>query len=335
MQAFVLQKAVTNTIRIIPQLTQKKILMQKEDRQEKQVNAGSPKNDPGTVKTVDGRASEEVGDAGKASDHSDVASDETALDMYVRVIDYNLLAPLRQDARISEDILSQVRQIFLALPAGIQARVLLTGIRHVVEKDLAAEAAEELRLVNAVAASVKAGASQQDSVTELSPNQELAAEHEASPEQRDSAVLAKKLLSAGGVVAVKLAQMLAEDPKIPRESVIYRCELGSCTARRQPGTHWSVCETVGIVSCWEVCATAMRQCHLQISGGSSRVPFETASRFWASVSALVPLSRWACCDSAFIGSSLRSASRARPTEFRNRCRHPLLNLVGSYCAGRL
>lgn len=28
-------------------------------------------------------------------------------------------------------------------------------------------------------------------------------------------MLAKELLSAGGVVAVKLAQMLAEDPKVP------------------------------------------------------------------------------------------------------------------------
>ena len=43
-------------------------------------------------------------------------------------------------------------------------------------------------------------------------------------ESKDSAVLAKKLLSAGGVVAVKLAQMLAEDPKIPKE---YRELLGS------------------------------------------------------------------------------------------------------------
>lgn len=223
MQAFVLQKAVTNTIRIIPQLTQKKILMQKEERQEKHENAGSSQNVSRAVEpSLDGHALEGVdGGAAKAGSHPDDTKDETALDMYVRVIDYNLLAPLRQDARISEDILSQVRQIFLALPAGIQARVLLTGIRHVVEKDLAAEAAAEeeeeeeerhRRVSDAVTTTGDAEAS-------ASPEQLVAAENgnESSPEQRDSALLAKKLLSAGGVVAVKLAQMLAEDPKIPRE----------------------------------------------------------------------------------------------------------------------
>ena len=165
MQDFVLQKAVSNTIRIIPLLTQKKILQQKEDQERR----------PHTS-------------------HAKSSDDETALDTYVRVIDQNLIGPLRVDARISDDILSQVRQIFLALPAGIQARVLLTGIRHVVDEDLRFS-------------------QQSPGFTPL-----------IGVQKRDSAVLAKKLLSSGGVVAVKLAQMLAEDPKIPQE---YRELLGS------------------------------------------------------------------------------------------------------------
>ena len=88
-------------------------------------------------------------------------------------------------------LVHQVRKIFLALPANIQARVLLTGLRHQIENstDFAKQPTD--------------AESQSD------------VESDAGIE---NAVLAKKLLSAGGVVAVKLAQMLAEDPKIPRVS---------------------------------------------------------------------------------------------------------------------
>ncbi len=132
------------------------------------------------------------------------------------MIDRNLLAPLRQDARISEHILLQVRKIFLALPANIQARVLLTGIRHVVERDRALDVT--------AAAAAAAGATTTTTTTTAAaavvgapPTTAVDGTPAPTAKQRDSAELAKKLLSAGGVVAVKLAQMLAEDPNIPHE----------------------------------------------------------------------------------------------------------------------
>ena len=90
-------------------------------------------------------------------------------------------------------LVHQVRKIFLALPANIQARVLLTGLRHQIE----------------------------NSTDFTEPEQATGTQPQSDPQSDDdagidNAVLAKKLLSAGGVVAVKLAQMLAEDPKIPR-----------------------------------------------------------------------------------------------------------------------
>jgi hypothetical protein len=43
-------------------------------------------------------------------------------------LDSTLLRPLREDARIPSEVLATVRQVFLALPADLQARVLLTAL---------------------------------------------------------------------------------------------------------------------------------------------------------------------------------------------------------------
>jgi hypothetical protein len=71
-----------------------------------------------------------------------------------------------------------VKQVYLALPPNIQARVLLTAMRH---------------------PALRPGAA-----TDLT---DAAATGE----------IVRDLLSAGGVVAVKLAQMIAEDPKVSTE----------------------------------------------------------------------------------------------------------------------
>ena len=54
----------------------------------------------------------------------------TPYDLYVKAVEDDLLGPLRNDARITEDILQQVKKVYLSLPADIQARVLLTAIQH-------------------------------------------------------------------------------------------------------------------------------------------------------------------------------------------------------------
>jgi len=110
-------------------------------------------------------------------------------DLYVRAIDNDLIGPLRRDARISEDILQEVKTIFLAVPGDIQARVLLTAILHPVAN--------------------KVGEFTSD----------------------DQAMLVRDLLSSGGVVAVKLAQMLAEHPRVPLQ---YQVMLGSLRDENVP-----------------------------------------------------------------------------------------------------
>lgn len=108
-------------------------------------------------------------------------------ELYVRGIESNLIRPLKKDARITNDILQEVKSIFLALPPDIQGRILLTGI--------------------------------------VNPSM-------------DTAELVTALLSAGGIVAVKLAQMLAEHPKMPKE---YRILLGSLRDSNEPmspGMFW-------------------------------------------------------------------------------------------------
>lgn len=112
----------------------------------------------------------------------------TPYEAYVRAIDKDLLGPLRRDARVTEDILDQVKQIFLAAPPAIQARILLTALRHPYAKK-----------------------------SDVTP--------------QEQATVVRDLLSAGGVVAVKLAQMLAEDPKIPDN---YRSLLGSLRDDNSP-----------------------------------------------------------------------------------------------------
>ena len=69
--------------------------------------------------------------------------------------------------------------IFLGLPADIQAKILLTAILHP-SASLAQSAAKD-----------------------------------SAEARRAQATVVRDLLSSGGVVAVKLAQMLAEDPKVP------------------------------------------------------------------------------------------------------------------------
>lgn len=113
---------------------------------------------------------------------------ETPYELYVQAVNRDLLGPLRQDARISESIIEQVKLVFLAFPAHIQSRVLLTALRH----------------PNAATATATSATAQPDS--------------DAVGE------IVRDLLSAGGVVAVKLAQMIAEDPKVPPN---YRSLLGS------------------------------------------------------------------------------------------------------------
>jgi hypothetical protein len=112
-------------------------------------------------------------------------SEPTPYQLYVKALDKNLVAPLATDARIGADLLHQVKEVFLALPADIQARVLLTAIRH--PSNIEAVAKDDGRLV-------------------------------------DAAAMVRDLLSAGGIVSVKLAQMLAEHPKMPGD---YRLLLGS------------------------------------------------------------------------------------------------------------
>lgn len=52
------------------------------------------------------------------------------LELYEKAIDEALIGSLRQDARITDDILGEVKGIFLALPPHVQSRVLLRAIKH-------------------------------------------------------------------------------------------------------------------------------------------------------------------------------------------------------------
>ena len=52
------------------------------------------------------------------------------IELYKRALEADLLGPLRRDAQIPEEILTQVKLVFLALPAAIQARILLTAVQH-------------------------------------------------------------------------------------------------------------------------------------------------------------------------------------------------------------
>ena len=103
--------------------------------------------------------------------------------LYQRAIDTDLLGPLRRDAQISEDVLTQVKGIYLALPAPIQARILLTAVQHPAARTSWAE----------------------DSAADVTYGDDKMA----------TAIVVRDLLSAGGVVAVKLAQVIAEDPRVP------------------------------------------------------------------------------------------------------------------------
>ena len=102
---------------------------------------------------------------------------------YVRAIDAELIAPLGRDARVTTDILDEVKTIFLALPADIQARILLTAIQHPTNVNMVQHGAEAAVDLNAEA----------------------------------QAEIVRDVMAAGGVVAVKLGQMLAEDPKVPAD----------------------------------------------------------------------------------------------------------------------
>lgn len=113
--------------------------------------------------------------------------DPTPYELYVKAIEEDLLGPLRRDARITEDILTQVKKVFLALPSRLQARILLRAIQHPVARG------------------------------------------NVTPEQQAQVV--RDMLSSGGVVAVKLAQMLAEDPKVPSN---YRHMLGGLRDDNEP-----------------------------------------------------------------------------------------------------
>jgi hypothetical protein len=127
----------------------------------------------------------------------------------------DLLAPLRADARISEAILDEARLIFLSLPARIQARILLTAMLSTHPKT--AKLMDAGHSVGHVTAS---GA--------------------APVGSEGRAAIVCDLLSAGGVVAVKLAQMLAEDPKVPAD---YRRLLGQLRDSNEPmgiGETWAM-----------------------------------------------------------------------------------------------
>lgn len=104
-----------------------------------------------------------------------------------RAIEADLLGPLRRDAQIPEEILLQVKQVFLALPSRIQARILLTAIQHPAARTAWAD----------------------------ETNGEDGGKSNDSDDCREgTAEMVRDLLSAGGVVAVKLAQVIAEDPRV-------------------------------------------------------------------------------------------------------------------------
>jgi len=109
---------------------------------------------------------------------------------YEKIIDENLIEPLKNDARISIDVLQQVKQVFLALPPKIQSRVLLVGFNN------------------------------KNSICKTGETEKL-----------KTAELVKKLLSAGGVVAIKLAQILSESENVPKD---YKKLLGCLRDSNEP-----------------------------------------------------------------------------------------------------
>ena len=170
----------------------------------------------------------------------------TPYQLYVRAIDEDLLTHLQTSANIPQDILqqvrapcsvpcallsrdrkdiyslicfslpipwatpwalgmsSQVKNVYLALPPYIQARVLLTALNH--------PSASSRRIESALASGSGSGSE---------PEVESAASSDAKESQ---AAMVRDLMASGGVVAIKLAQMIAEDPRVPKH---YRDLLGS------------------------------------------------------------------------------------------------------------
>lgn len=111
-----------------------------------------------------------------------------------RAIEADLLGPLRRDAQIPEEILLQVKQVFLALPSRIQARILLTAIQHPAARPSWADETNG------------DDGSKSDHVH--------GTQNETTHTREGTAAMVRDLLSAGGVVAVKLAQVIAEDPRV-------------------------------------------------------------------------------------------------------------------------
>ena len=111
----------------------------------------------------------------------------------------------------------QVKDIFLALPAHIQARILLRAINHPSRRSSFQESTPS------------ESPSKSPSESPLSiPTQDGASSSAAVSQAMSQATVLRDLLSAGGVVAVKLGQMLAEDPNVPAD---YRRLLGSLRDR--------------------------------------------------------------------------------------------------------
>lgn len=120
--------------------------------------------------------------------------------LYEKAIEEGLISSLRKDARISEDILDEVRTIFLALPPDVQARVLLTAVTHPSSKQF------------------------------LTSQKQTSFSREVISFD-NQAELVRDLLLSAGVVAVKLGQMLAEHPNMPVE---YQRLLGSLREDNPP-----------------------------------------------------------------------------------------------------
>jgi len=138
--------------------------------------------------------------------------------LYQKAIETDLLGPLRRDAQIPEEILLQVKQIFLALPSRIQARILLTAVQHPAARTSWASPSETEANVT--------GDGDGDGI-ESSSNDE----DEATHNREATAQMVRDLLSAGGVVAVKLAQVIAEDPRV-RTSYTLPYSLPVCATCR-------------------------------------------------------------------------------------------------------
>eukprot|EP00924_Labyrinthula_sp_SR-Ha-C_P002829 augustus_masked-scaffold_13-processed-gene-8.22-mRNA-1 protein AED:0.02 eAED:0.08 QI:0/-1/0/1/-1/1/1/0/834 len=118
--------------------------------------------------------------------------------IYEIAVEEGLINSLRSDARIDEEILSEVKQIYMALPSNVQSRVLLKAVDSF------------------------------DALVLRGREKKFSGENETNFE---AAELVRDLLTAGGVVAVKLGQMLAEHPRMPIE---YQKLLGSLREANEP-----------------------------------------------------------------------------------------------------